>query len=285
MERLQEALSRAREKRAKSSGSATSDRVASKGRAPQKVRPSATDVSESVREAWTALKPLEINEKHFVTHRIVSYFGGKDASPYDMLRTKLVQQAKANNWRRIAITSPSPRCGKTTVAVNLAFSLARQADLRTLLVETDLRRPAMARTLGVSAPLSFASVLSGQESAAEHMVRFGSNVAFATNHVPTSNPAELLHSSSARNVIRELEETYKPDILLFDTAPLLSSDDTLGLMENVDAALLIAAAEQTTIDEVDVSESELASVTQVMGIVLNKCRYGGTGYGYEYGYY
>ncbi|MFV0243676.1 MAG: CpsD/CapB family tyrosine-protein kinase [Qingshengfaniella sp.] len=285
MERLQEALSRARERRAKAVAEGLPAAAADSAAPKKPVLRGGARNEEAIREAWAALPTLRINESHFAANRIVSYFGGKDASPMDMLRTKLVQQAKANGWRRIAITSPSPRCGKTTVSANLAFSLARQADLRTLLVETDLRRPALARTLGIAEPYSLARVLSGQENISDHMVRFGTNVAFATNHVSTSNPAELLHSARARAILAEIEATYAPDLILFDTAPLLSSDDTLGLMESVDAALLVAAAEVSTIEEIDVAERELAEVTQVIGVVLNKSRYASAGYGYDEAYY
>lgn len=290
MERLQEALSRARERREKSAvtgGMAPSAPAVEPRKptaAPAARRPGARSPAE-VEAAWAALPNLPVNEKLFQQNRIVSYFGGRLASPFDMLRTKLVQQVKSNGWRRIAVTSPNPRCGKSTVALNLAFSLARQADLRTLVLETDLRRPTIARLLGIKEPHNFARVLAGQEPAGDNMVKFGGNVAFGVNHVSSSNPAELLQSGAAKAALAELEATYAPDIMLFDTAPLLSSDDTIGFLENVDAALLVAAAELSTIEEVDVSETELAEVTQVIGVVLNKSRYTGKAYDYEYGYY
>jgi Mrp family chromosome partitioning ATPase len=293
MERLQEALSRARERREKAASGADPSPVPERPMAAPSASAMAGSADAARRQsgdaavaaAWAALPNLQINEKLFQANRIVSYFGGREASPFDMLRTKLVQQTRSNGWRRIAVTSPNARCGKTTVALNLAFSLARQADLRTLLLETDFRRPTIARTLGIKEPYSFARVLAGQEKAASHMVKFGGNVAFAVNHVSASNPAELLQSASAKAALKELEATFAPDIVLFDTAPLLSSDDTLGFLENVDAALLVAASELSTIEEVDVSESELADVTQVMGVVLNKSRYFSKAYSYEYGYY
>ena len=70
--------------------------------------------------------------------------------------------------------------------------------------------------------------------------------------------------------------------MLFDLPPMLVSDDTMAFVGHVDAVLLIAAAEATTIKEVDSCERELASQTNVMGVVLNKCRYMGPEYGYSY---
>jgi len=214
----------------------------------------------------------------------VSYFGRQPATPFDVMRTKMVQQAKSKGWRRIAITSPGPGCGKTTITANLAFSLSRQLDLRIIVMELDLRRPALSKALGLREPLYFAKALAGQEPAENHMVCFAENLAFALNSAPAANPSELLQSATAGAVLERLEEVYQPDLVIFDTAPLLVSDDTSALLEHMDAALLVAAAEQTTIEEIDKAESDMAEVTEVMGVVLNKCRYSAPGYGYDYGY-
>jgi len=72
--------------------------------------------------------------------------------------------------------------------------------------------------------------------------------------------------------------------MIFDTPPLLVSDDTLGFLDQVDCVLLVAEAEATTIDEIDNCEQELAARSNVLGVVLNKCRYMGKGYGYDYDY-
>ncbi len=81
-------------------------------------------------------------------NHIVAASAGKDAVPFDLMRTRLLQQMRANQWRRVAITSPGPACGKSTIALNLAMSLARQPDLRTVLAEMDMRRPSLSRMLG-----------------------------------------------------------------------------------------------------------------------------------------
>jgi capsular exopolysaccharide synthesis family protein len=202
-----------------------------------------------------------------------------------MMRTKVIQQIRANNWRRILVTSPTPKCGKTTITANLAFSFGRQADFRTLVIETDMRRPELAHLLGVKENLRFARVLSGEEPAEAHMLAYGTNLAFAANKVPAENPSDLLLSGVAREKIIELEKTYAPDLVLFDAPPLLASDDTAAFLDFVDAAILVAAAEETSIHEVDVAESEIAAATNVLGVVLNKSRYSASAYGYEDGYY
>ncbi|WP_172326884.1 CpsD/CapB family tyrosine-protein kinase [Mangrovicoccus sp. HB161399] len=275
MERLQNALNRAREKR----GDAQSGISRQK---PPRSGGSSGDGEIAVR--WAALKPFSPNPRVLQQTRVVSYFAKQQATPFDVMRTKVVQQCKAKGWKRLVVTSATPKCGKTTITANLSFSLARQSDLRIMVIELDLRRPSLAKVLGLKEPHYFAKVLAGQERPEDHLVCHNGNLAFGTNLAAEANSSELLQSARTREVLQELEDYYKPDLTIFDTAPLLASDDTIGFLEYVDAALLIAAAEQTTIEELDVAESEVSEMTEVMGVVLNKCRYTSSGYGYEYGY-
>ena len=73
--------------------------------------------------------------------------------------------------------------------------------------------------------------------------------------------------------------------MIFDMPPLSASDDNLGFLTQVDAALIVTEAERTTLTQIDVAERQVAELTNVMGVVLNKCRYVSGAYGYEKGYY
>jgi Mrp family chromosome partitioning ATPase len=198
------------------------------------------------------------------------------------MRTRVLQQMRDNGWRRLAITSPTASCGKSTISLNLAMSLQRQPDLRTVLVELDLRRPALAKMLGIKEDLSFAHVLEGTRSFAENSLRHGANLAVSTNQRPWRDAAELLGGTRVPETLAEIEATYAPDVMIFDMPPMLVSDDMMAFARHVDCALLIAGAESSTVKEIDICETDLASQTNVMGVVLNKCRYMGAEYGYGY---
>lgn len=284
MERLQEALSRARDKR-QESGTAVPRMPAEKARAVTPPTSATPAVPSNASYAWQSLPQFMPNEKLLKNNRVVSYFGGHAAQPFDMMRTKLLQQTKANNWKRVAVTSPTAKCGKSTVTANLAFSLARQSELRVLVIEIDMRRPEIANILGIKENLAFERVLSGQEPAEAHMVAYGNNLAFGTNRVPSANSSEILHSAFAREQLIAVEKKFEPDLVLFDAPPILASDDTIGFLDFVDSAILVAAAEMTSIDEVDITETEIATATNVMGVVLNKTRYSKSTYGYDQSYY
>jgi Mrp family chromosome partitioning ATPase len=68
--------------------------------------------------------------------------------------------------------------------------------------------------------------------------------------------------------------------MLFDMPPLLVSDDNFAFLKNVDCALLLVEAGQTTTKQVDMTERQLAELTNVMGVILNKCQFNDNPYGY-----
>ncbi|WP_226689883.1 CpsD/CapB family tyrosine-protein kinase [Ruegeria arenilitoris] len=274
MDRLQEAIRKARDERASRQ---TEPPVPPE--APQPVLP------ENRGGTWDALPELQIDQHLITRNRLIAYHGGAEAAPYDMLRTKMLQQIQSNGWRRVALTSPYSGCGKSTAAANLAFSLGRQKDLRTIVIDFDMRRMGLAEILRQTGNYSMADVIHGNIAFQQHALRHGQNVIFGLNYSSTRNPAEVLQSRAMIETLERIEEEYQPDIMLFDTPPLMASDDSHGFLKNVDCALLLGAAEETSIDHIDVAEQQLAELTKVMGIVLTKCRYISEAFGYEYGSY
>ena len=183
-------------------------------------------------------------------------------------------------WTSLGITSPTSGCGKTTMALNLAFSLAHQPDVRTVLVELDLRRPSMAKLVGLRAPQSMASVLQGTRTVAESFVRYGDNLALGTNAQSVRNSAELLMHARTAEGVAAIRRAFLPDIVIYDLPPMLQSDDVMAFLPQLDCVLLVAGAEKSRLDEVDKCEKDFADQTNVLGVVLNLCRYMGDEFGY-----
>ena len=230
---------------------------------------------------WQSLPELRVERGLFSRNRIVAAERlVPEHSAFDMLRTKLMQRLRQNNWKSVAITSPTPACGKTFLSLNLAFSLAHQKDCRTLLLDLDLRRPQVGKSLGMKDAASMEAFLKGNSSISETFRRHGDNLAIAANNHPVEFAAELLQSSEAKDQLQHLYQTMAPDVLLYDLPPMLSNDDVLAFLPNVDCVILVAAAEHSTLNEVDVCEQELAANTNMAGVVLNKCRYTVDKYGY-----
>jgi protein-tyrosine kinase len=231
--------------------------------------------------AWAELAAFDPEPRLLARNHIVTL---EDVDPahshFDILRTKVLRTMQRGGWTTLGITSPTSGCGKTTLALNLAFSLAHQPDVRTVLVELDLRRPAMARQIGLKAPQSMASVLQGTRSVAESFVRYGDNLAIGTNAQSMRNSAELLMNVRTAEGIAAIKRAFLPDIIVYDLPPMLQSDDVMAFLPHLDCVLLVAGAEKSRLDEVDKCEKDLAEQTTVLGVVLNSCRYMSEDFGY-----
>lgn len=231
---------------------------------------------------WERLPPLRTDARRLALNRIVTTTSRPNPAhaAFDIIRTKLLQELTQHNWTTVGITSPTAGCGKTVVALNLAFSLANQKECRTILVDLDLKRPQLANTLGIEAPQPLARFLMGEIDIGDVFLRHGNNLAIGANKQTVSFSAELLQSRETVRVIEEMRQRMSPHVILFDMPPMLSNDDVLAFLPHVDCAILVAAAEQSTLDEVDVCEQELSERTNVLGVVLNKCRFSPEKYGY-----
>jgi Mrp family chromosome partitioning ATPase len=285
MEKLRDAINKARGGRA-TSGAARDPLVhvpAEPGRSTSApLRPA--DASDT---AWAELTGLDPRPSVLRTRRLPSHPDDPGFPIIDLLRTKVIQQTRTNRWKRLLVTSPTPGCGKTTLTCALALSFARQRDFRVVFCEIDLRRPAMAATLGyrpATPRQGFSDVLERTSDFATEAVRIGASVALCMNQAPVRNPSAVILGNQVGEVIAGIEARYRPDLIVFDSPPMMASDDTLGFLQHVDSAMIVAAAELTTIQQVDQCERELAAQTNVLGTVLNKCRFVEDGYGYGEAY-
>ena len=274
MERIQAAIQKAKEQRgsvvAPSAGGGLGGGISRGAQRPPQVGP-----------AWTELASFDPEPRLLARNHIVTF---EDVDPahshFDILRTKVLRAMQRNGWTSLGVTSPTSGCGKTTLALNLAFSLAHQPDVRTVLVELDLRRPSMARQIGLKAPQSVASVLQGTRGVAENFVRYGDNLAIGTNAQSVRDSAELLMNARTAEGVAAIKRAFLPDVVVYDLPPMLQSDDVMAFMSHLDCVVLVAGAEKSRLDEVDKCEKDLADQTNVLGVVLNSCRYMSEDFGY-----
>lgn len=260
MEKLQAAIEKARERRQDVSG-----------QAPRTARRAVSPAA--ARSAWDAIPEIQIAAKVARRNRI--YISGNtiEAGYYDRLRTKILQQCKDHGWRRLLVTSPTKSCGKTTTCANLAASFARQSDRHMMLFDMDMRRPELARAIGHRHGPGLADLFEGKTTFEEQAVRLGQTVILSANQRSHPNPSQILLQDRTPAILDELQARYQPDLMVFDTPPMLATDDTMALSKYVDCAVIVVAAETSTTQHVDDCERELAESTNVLGIILNKCKY------------
>ena len=234
----------------------------------------------AVDEAWAALPAHVPNARHLARNLIVTREAGDAAMPFDILRTRMLKEMRSHGWRRVAITSPDAGCGKSTLAANLALSFARQSELRSLLLEVDLRRPSLAQLLGLTDPPPFARALAGEIAPEAALTRIGSNLAVGAGTAPVRGATEMLQHQCVGEVLERIEQRLAPAVMLFDLPPLMRSDDAIAFLDKVDCALLVVEAEVTPLQDIDLSEQELARNTAVLGVVINKLQHNERPYGY-----
>ncbi|MEO1603661.1 MAG: hypothetical protein AAFU49_25030, partial [Pseudomonadota bacterium] len=165
MERIREAVQRAKSKR-QSRGPVTGPRTP--------VDPNLRGMGQhpDIESAWYALPEFVPDMKHLNRSKVVAAEQKNAATvAFDKMRTKITTGLRSEGWTRIGITSPMPRCGKTLVSANLAFSFARQPDTRAILLDFDLRRPQLGQIIGIDRPQSVGSALAGNAAFSDHLVR------------------------------------------------------------------------------------------------------------------
>jgi protein-tyrosine kinase len=206
------------------------------------------------------------------------------AEQYRSLRTRIKRAENGRAVRSIVITSPAKGDGKSLTAANLALTMAQEFQQRVLLVDGDLRRPAVHQLFGVAEGPGLSDVLLGAVEL-EHAL-----VELAEHHLtllpaggPPAHPAELLGSAAMRRVLETLRNRY--DRILIDMPPVAPLADLHIVAPMIDGVLMIVRAGITPKPAIERALAGL-ELSKVLGLVLNES--GGEsseGYNYEgYGY-
>jgi capsular exopolysaccharide synthesis family protein len=193
------------------------------------------------------------------------------AEPYRALRQTVEQLNKSTGLAMIAVSSPDVEDGKTVTAINLAGALAQAVEARVLLVETDLRRPAVARQLGMgdARGRGLVDALLNPRLALEEVVqpRPPFNLAVLPAGNPPAAPYEVLKAPRLGELLGEARQQY--DYVVLDTAPLVPVPDTRLIAKWVDGFLVVVAAHKTRRKLVE-EALRLLDADKIVGLVFNE---------------
>jgi len=206
------------------------------------------------------------------------------AESYRALRTSLLLSNLGAPPKVIMVTSALPQEGKTTTSINCAVVLA-QKGIRVLLIDADLRRPSIHKTLGMGPRSGLSNVLTGSATLEQAITRSTilPNLNILPAGTPPPNPAELLASTNMRDVLDELRGQY--DHIVVDTPPTLSVTDAVVLSPRADAIVLVIRSGQTTKQALRRSRDILMQVNaKVSGVLLNAVDLSSPDYYYYYEY-
>jgi capsular exopolysaccharide synthesis family protein len=200
-----------------------------------------------------------------------------DTEALRMLATRLRYFGKDRDFRSIIVTSALPREGKTTIAANLAMTEADSGS-RVLLVEADLRRPALASIEGLHRLPGLAELLSGQSTLDGALQQVGdpSHPELAARSLDVivggnapSNPVEVLKSPNMAKLLEEVSVRY--DLVVVDAPPLPLLADPIPLITLAGGVLVVAELGKVTRDDVARLLDQLRSLdAHVLGVVANR---------------
>ena len=200
------------------------------------------------RSAESPFKEVRLSADHLEANRIVAYgTSSQNGRYYDMLRTQVLQEMDKKSWQFLAVTSPTAGCGKTVTACNLALSISRLPERSVLLVDLDLRRPAVGNYLGIGGNGGVLSVLEGRAplSSAVLQASIGPNGMLVLPGSVSSNSSEWMASQTMGALLQTIKRDFRSRIVIFDLPPMLLGDDVISILPRMDATLLVAGVGNT----------------------------------------
>lgn len=231
----------------------------------------APDISDSA--IGRNARRIELDSEFLRNNRVVasSDTPGMNTA-YKMLRTRVLQRMRANNWRCLAISSARPGAGKTLTAINTAISLSFEPNQRVILVDLDLRRPTISRYLGIEQQFGLCDYLRGDAKFEDIIVQPDlERLWIVPNFQANEHSSELLSSPRMTELVETLADPTNSTIVIFDLPPLLDADDVLAFSPMFDALLMVVSEGETR--RMDLQKSfEVLHDIEVLGVVMNKSR-------------
>jgi len=184
------------------------------------------------------------------------------------LRLRMLREKKP--LRRIVVTSSLPEEGKTLSAANLALNQSRSRNLKTVLIDGDLRRPSLATRFGLSRSLpGLSECLRGEKQLSEVLYKLdGTNLWFVPAGLPPENPLDLMQSGRITDLLNRLGNLF--DWVIIDSPPVIPLADTPFWMRLSDGVLLVAregVTEKKPLKRV----LEIIDPAILIGLVVNSC--------------
>lgn len=243
------------------------------------------DITRRLKLPFLGLVPAVKGNNHPLLSQEVPHEFGE---AFRALRTSLVFSSGSEGTRVIALTSAQPLEGKTTTACNMAIALAYGGS-RVLLIDADMRRPSVSRTLGIENTIGLSHLLTGQATARQTIRRTNvQNLWVMTAGMTPPNPSELLASDRMKTLISNVQ-SGPFDWVLIDTPPVLAVTDAVIIAPWVSGVVFIIGSEMTqrrlaerAIETLNTSRPHiLGAVLNRVDIIRNKYYYSRY-YGYKY---
>ncbi len=229
------------------------------------------ETSAGLTDSGREMQRLTIDREALRRRRVVL---GDESGPathaYRMLRAQVLQRARSSRMRVFGIVSAAMGEGKTLTAVNLALSLAAEPNQNVTLLDLDLRRPAVAQTLGIAAECGVETWLQGSAPLASVLYELDGfpRLRVVPTLAPLAGSSEALAGSRARELLEAVRSPDSGSLTIVDLPPALLSDDVLTVAPLIDGFIFVVTERQTLRDDVE-RVLELLGRNRVVGTVLN----------------
>ena len=281
MAKIYDALRKAETERLRKTGGAGED-PERLGWEPERDQPDASARSEQGVNGGLVRRRRSANEGGGETNkRRISLLQPESyvAEQFRALRGRIDSLGGEDGLKSVMVSSAMPGEGKTTAAVNLGIVTGLSLDRRVLLVDCDLRRPAIHRALGIQPATGLAEVLDGKAEADAAITRVkGANLDVLPVRTRPPNPSELLGSPRMAELMKELGTRY--DRIFLDTPAVLGLPDARSVSEFCDGIVLVVRASSTRQEDAE-TVLEVLGRDRVLGIVLNGADIDQGRYGYS----
>ena len=213
---------------------------------------------------FSTVSPMHLRPQH-----VIAYDSGDwKTRSYDVLRNQLSSD-KDKLVHVVAVTAPTPGCGATVTAVNLAFSFARLRAANVLLVDANARSPAIGRVFGLPRHVHHnghdaSMALTTVEAGGIH-VNVLRTVWDDTAKVPSATDTLRMMTQFER-----ARQKLRPSVIILDVSPMLTADEAIPFVLEADSVALVLAVGQSKITDLEVCRTYLGSKRGVQ-VVLNKC--------------
>jgi capsular exopolysaccharide synthesis family protein len=189
------------------------------------------------------------------------------AEKFRFLGVRLRQLRQTRSLKKLLITSTIPEEGKTMVSANLAISLAQRRPQKVLLLEGDLRRPALSTRFGLPRLPGLTEWLQGSEGPATSIYHLeNAGLYFLPAGSPPANPLELMQSERLAEIMDRLADWF--DWVLIDSPPVVPLADTSVWMRSADGILMVVREGVTQKRQLQSALQELEQ-SKLLGVVLN----------------
>lgn len=229
-------------------------------------------------EPWEQFRRVPIGARQLkqAGFPLVNFFREDPAAKaFDLLRTRLLHTLRARGWKRVAVAAPLSGCGATFTAVNLALSLARVPDSRTVLMDMNRRAPGVAKALNMRPAETSADFLQGDLRMEDYLIRPSDTLALGLAGGSDGEPDEIIHSPSCGAVLEDMLLRSGADTVIYDLPPVLEYDDLAAFLPQVDGVLLVSDGTRNTAAQLQACEKILAGHCELLGVVLNRARHSG----------